>query len=135
MTDTRFWTVCDELDELIATVDIDGIGDIETLLMVLFHRPVGVDCAWTEEGDVADLEVRITGNDQQVLSTQKFPLSMVQLVRSCADTVDALGPYDADIPAESPDLVALNDEQLTTAMQRALGEVRLFKLMFPDEET
>ena len=134
MTDTRFWTVCDELDELIATVDIDGIGDVETMLMFLFQRPVGVDYAWTENGDVADLEITMTGNDQQVVSTQKFPISVVHLVRFCAETVATLGPYDVDTPAESPDLLTLNDEQLTTAMQQALGKVRMFKMMYPDEE-
>ncbi len=134
MRDTRFWTVCDELDELISTLNIDGIGDLETLLMFLFSRPVGVDDAWNEDGEFADLEITITGNDQQVVSTQKFPMSVVQLVRSCAETVATLGPYDADTPAESPDLCTLNDEQLTTAMQQALGKVRVFKMMYPDEE-
>ena len=134
MRDTRFWTVCDELDELITTVDIDGIGDVETLLMFLLQRPVGVDCAWTEDGDVVGLEITITGNDQQVVSTPKFPLSVVQLVRSCAETVATLGPYDADAPAEATDLLTLNDEQLTTAMQQALGKVRVFKMMYPDDE-
>jgi len=135
MRDTRFWTMCDELGELITTVDIDGIGDVETLLMFLFQSPVGVDYAWTEDGDFADLEITITGNDQQVVSTQKFPMSVVQLVRPCAETVATLGPYDADTPAVSPDLLTLNDEQLTTAMQQALGKVRVFKVMYPDEET
>ena len=134
MRDTRFWTVCDEVDELITTVDIDGIGDVETLLMFLFQRPVGVDYAWTEDGDVADLEITITGSDQQVVSTHEFPTSVAQLVRSCAETVAILGPYEADNPAESTDLLTLNDEQLTAAMQQALGKVRVFKMMYPDEE-
>jgi hypothetical protein len=33
MTDARFSTACDELEQLIDAVDIDGIGDIETLLI------------------------------------------------------------------------------------------------------
>ena len=138
MTDTRFWTVCDDLDEFIATVDIDEIGDLETLLMFLLQRPVSVDYAWTENGDVADLEITITANDQQVVSSQDFPMSVVQLVRSCAETVATLGPYVPDVAAtgdESPDVLSLRDEELTTALQQALGKVRMFKLMYPDEET
>jgi hypothetical protein len=136
MMDTRFWTVCDELDELITTVDIDGIGDIETLLMFLFARPVGVDYAWNEDAEFADLEITIPGNDQQVVSIQEFPLSLGQLVRSCAGTVADSGPYvdEAGAPAEeSPDVLTLSDEELTTVLQQALGQVRLFKLMYPDE--
>jgi hypothetical protein len=137
MRDTRFWTVCEELDELITTVDIDGIGDVETLLMFLLQRPVGVDCAWTEDGDVVGLEITITGTDQQVVFSQEFPMSAVQLVRSCAEIVADLGPYVADAaePAEeSPDVLALSDEELTTSLQQALGKVRVFKVMYPDEE-
>ena len=136
MMDTRFWTVCDELDELITTVDVDGIGDIETLLMFLFARPVGVDYAWNEDVEFADLEITIPGNDQQVVSIQEFPMSLVQLVRSCAGTVADYGPYvdDAGAAEESPDVLTLSDEELTTVLQQALGQVRLFKLMYPDEE-
>ena len=105
--------------------------------MFLFSRPVGVDYAWNEDVEFAELEITIAGNNQQVVSIQKFPMSAVQLVRSCAETVAALGPYVADAAApaeESPDVLALSDEELTTALQQNLGKVRVFKMMYPDEE-
>jgi len=137
MTDTRFATVCNELDELIDTVDLDGIGDIETLLIALFARPVGVDYAWADGVALPDLEVTITDNNRGITSIEEFPMSVVQLVRSCADMVADLGPYvvDADTPGEeSADVLTLSDDELTTALQQALGEIRLFKLMYPNEE-
>ena len=33
-----------------------------------------------------------------------------------------------------PDVLALSDEELTTALQQNLGKVRVFKMMYPDEE-
>jgi len=110
---------------------------LETLLMFLFSRPVGVEYAWNEDVEFAELEITIAGNNQQVVSIQKFPMSAVQLVRSCAEVVAALGPYVADAAApagESPDVLALSDEELTTALLQNLGKVRVFKMMYPDEE-
>ena len=40
MTDTRFSTVFDSTADLLSGVDIDEVGDIETLLMFLFARPM-----------------------------------------------------------------------------------------------
>jgi hypothetical protein len=136
MTDTRFSTVYDELDQLIDTVDIDGVGDIETLLMFLFARPVGVNHAWDDAG-AADLEVTLAGNDQSVRTVHEFPMSVLEFVRSCAETVADLGPYvdDAGVPAEeAPDVRAMSDDDLTTALQRTLGKVRVYNLMYPDDE-
>ena len=142
MSDTRFWTVCANVDELMDTVDVDEIGDIETLLMFFFARPVSVDHVWDEDVEVADLEfgaieVTIPGKVQQVVSLQRFPMDVVQLVRWCAETVASLGPpvgEDTAPVGESPDVLTLSDDDLTTALQEALGKVRLFKMMYPDEE-
>jgi hypothetical protein len=64
MTDTRFTTEFEDLGELLAGVDIDGIDDVETLLMILIARPLGLS-----EGldhDAASLEVILHGNEASV---------------------------------------------------------------------
>ena len=38
MTDTRFTAECDDLQELLNTIDVDEVDDIETLFMFLFRR-------------------------------------------------------------------------------------------------
>lgn len=37
MTDTRFETVFEDTDDLLGGVDVDEIGDVETLLMFLLR--------------------------------------------------------------------------------------------------
>ena len=46
---------------------------LETLLMFLFSRPVGVDYAWNEDVEFAELEITIAGNNQQVVSIREVP--------------------------------------------------------------
>lgn len=75
--------------------------------LCLFQRPVGVDYAWTVNGDFADLGITTTGNHRQVVLTQASPMSVVQPVRSWAGSVETLGPYDADNSAESLDQIHL----------------------------
>ena len=127
MTDTRFTTVVDDTEELLSVVDIDGIGDVETLLMFLFARPVGVEEVWNEDRDETSLEVVVQGNDEAIGSTFDFPLSIVDLVRSCAQTVDDCEAYGADDSA--PNVRALAVDELITVLQGALGKVRLFNMM------
>ena len=43
VADPRFTTVYGDLDELLNLVDIDDVGDVETLLMFVFDRRIGVD--------------------------------------------------------------------------------------------
>lgn len=137
MMDARFWTVCEDVDELISTVDIDGVEDIETLLMILFGRPIGVACSWNDHAECANVEITIAADTEQFVSVQAFPLSVVQLVRSCAELDAAAGPHaaGADSPAgDSPEILSLSDEALTTSLQQALGKVRVYNMMYPDEE-
>lgn len=61
MTDTRFTTVVDDTEELLNVVDIDGIGDVETLLMFVFARPIGVEEVWNEDRDETSFEVVVQG--------------------------------------------------------------------------
>lgn len=134
MTDTRFTTVFDDLDELLRVVDIDVVGDIETLLMLLLSRPVGVCVVSNDAGAASSIEVIVQGNDESMGSTYEFPMSVMELARSCADSVDELGPYTRDefTPGESPDIAAMSDDELITALQQALGKVRLFNMMDAD---
>jgi hypothetical protein len=58
-------------------------------------------------------------------------LSIIELTRSCAETVDELGPYTRDgfAAEETPDVSAMSDGALITALQQALGKVRLFSML------
>lgn len=130
MTDTRFETAFEDPDDLLSGVDVDEIGDVETLLMVLFARPVVVDEV-SDGGGIPSLEVIIHGNDGAIGSVYAFPLSIIELTRSCAETVDELGAYTRDGVAaeETLDVSAMSDGELITALQQALGKVRLFSML------
>ena len=131
MTDIRFETVFEDTDDLLGGVDVDEIGDVETLLMFLFARPVVVEEVWDDEGVAPSLEVIMQGNDEAIGSVCAFPLSIIELARSCAETVDELGPYTRDgfAAEETPDVSAMSDGALITALQQALGKVRLFSML------
>lgn len=132
MTDTRFETVFEDTDDMLGGVDVDEISDVETLLMVLFARPVVVSEVWDDEGVTPSLEVIIQGNDEAIGSVYAFPLSIIELTRSCAETVDQLGPYTrAGAAAEERrlDVSAISAGELITALQQALGKVRLFNML------
>ena len=131
VTDRRFSTVLKSTADLLSVVDIDDVGDIETLLMFLFARPVSVEEVWDDEGAASSLDVIVHGNDESIGSTHDFPMSVADLVRSCAETVDDLGPYTRDqfTQEESPDVSTMSDAELTTALQQCLGKVRAFKMM------
>ncbi|CAI9413222.1 hypothetical protein [Nocardioides sp. T2.26MG-1] len=131
MTDTRFTTVVDDTEQLLDVVDIDEIGDVETLLMFLFARPVAVEEVWDADRDETSLEVVLQGDDEAISSTFDFPLSVIELVRSCAHTVDDLGPYGVEVlqADDVPNVTALGDDGLITVLQGALGKVRIFNMV------
>lgn len=59
-----------------------------------------------------------------------FPLSVIELVRSCAHTVDDLGPYGVDLQGDDvPNATTLGDDGLITVLQGALGKVRIFNMI------
>jgi hypothetical protein len=132
--DTRFTTVFDDPDDLLRVVDIDEIGDIETLLMFLFDRPIGIDEVWNGEAVAASLEVVLSGSADAIGSVYDFPVSIIELTHACAHMVDDLGPYSRDgfTEEESADVSAIGDTELITALQQALGKVRLFKMTDTD---
>lgn len=136
MTDTRFSTLVDDAEALLDVIDVDDVGDIETLLMFLFARPVRVDEVWDDQADATALEVVMTSNDEAIGTAYEFPLSMLGLARACAETADEIGVYTQDGFAPetaAPAVSAMSDTELVTALQQALGQVRFFNMMGPDE--
>lgn len=131
MTDPRFTTVVYDTEELLNVVDIDEIGDVETLLMFLFARPVGVAEVWNPDREENSLDVVIQGNDEAVGFILDFPLSVVELARACGHAAEGIGPHEvvASHAHNAPQVTALDDDELVTALQSALGKVRLFNMM------
>lgn len=134
MTDSRFTTVFDDLEELLAGVDIDDIDDLETLVMVLLGRPVVVAESWDDERDVPALDVRVLGGEPTAGVLDPFPLSVMELARSSAELARDIGPYApaGEPPIQGIELLSLNDDDLIEALQRALGQVRLFNMLDDD---
>jgi hypothetical protein len=66
----------------------------------------------------------VQGNDEASGSVSPFPLSRIEMARSCADAVDELDPHTRDgVAAEdTPDVSAMSDGDLSTALQQVLGE-------------
>lgn len=136
VADSRFTTVADGIVDLLNLVDIDELGDVETLLMLLFGRPVSVGEAWNDEGISVSLDLVVPSSDGNIGAIYEFPLSVMALVRSCAETVGNLGPQAHDggsSSTETPDVLAMTDAELIAALQQALGMVRIFNLMDADE--
>ena len=96
MTDTRLATVFEDVETMLSVVDVDEVGDIETLLMFLFARPVQVGEVWDDKAGATALEVLIAGNDESVESAYEFPLRMMDLAHACAEMVEVLGAYTRD---------------------------------------
>ena len=131
MTDPRFTTAPDQLAALLDGADLDEVGDIETLLMVLLDRPMSVEPAWDDETEAEALDVRIHGNEFVAGFAHDFPLSLVGLARSCAEVAEDLGPYTAGTTGGGVrhDVLAMSDGELVAALRDALGMVRLSNLL------
>lgn len=131
MTDPRFSTECGDLQTLLDKVDVDDLQDIETFLMFLVHRPVGVDHLEDDDGEGA-IEIRLWDDHGDVEGIRRFPLSLENLVLLCFESDDRLGPYTKAgslHPRERSSLYAMNRDELTAAMTDALGKMRIFNLM------
>ena len=126
MTDTRFTTAVDDTKALLTLVDLDEIGDLESLLMLLLARPVSVEELRDEGHDEITLEVFLYGKGEANSGFVDFPMSLVDLVRSCAEIGDDLIPYGE--ASSLPDVRTLAADELLTVAQRALGKVRLLSM-------
>ncbi|KRF37385.1 hypothetical protein [Nocardioides sp. Soil805] len=134
MTDSRFTTVCDDLEELLEVVDIDDVDDLDTLIMVLLGRPVVVAESWDHDQEIDALDVRVLGGELTAGVLAPFPLSVVELARSSAELARDIGPYAPPRvpPLQGNDVLSLSDDELSEDLQRALGQVRLFNLLDDD---
>jgi len=136
MGDNRFTMVAGDLDALLGVMELDDVSDVETLLIILFNRPISVEpLDWVDDDD-GSLEVTVWAGDTGPLASRAFPMTGVDLVRACASVVDELGPVDGDDvdPADGQaSLLAMGDDDLVVALQRALGNVRLFNLLDANE--
>jgi hypothetical protein len=136
MTDSRFTSTVDDVGALLQVVDVDEVEDIETLLMFLFARPIGVGEAWDDEGLAPSVRVVVRGNEASIESHCDFPLSMIELARACAEMVDGLGPNTGDdfvLGEAVSDVSAMSDPELVGALQQALGKTRLFNMTEDNE--
>lgn len=140
MTDTRFTTVAQDMDEFISTLDIDDVADLETLLIVLFGRSITVEETVDDE---SSFEVIMWNDTMGIGSTYAFPMSMVDLALGCAQTLSDLRSTEdededgSDVGEDSdePDLEVMDEGDLITTLQRALGQVRLFNMLHADDES
>jgi hypothetical protein len=131
MPDSRFASTVDDLDALLQVVDVDEVGDIETLLMFIFARPI-------EVGETLDdvlgpsLHVIVRGNEESVGFSCDFPMSVIELARSCAQVANELGPFNGDefvLGNDVPDVLAMSDGELIGALQQSLGMTRMFNML------
>ena len=133
MEDNRFTMVAGDLDRLLGVMDLDDVADIETFLLILLNRPISVEpLEWGDDDDEVPLQVTVWAGDTGHVAGRAFPMTGVDLVRACASVVDELGPVDGDDvdPADrQASLVAMGDDDRVVALQRALGNVRLFNLL------
>lgn len=121
-------------DDLLRVVDIDEIGDVETLLMFLFDRPIGIDELGKAKLSRPRWRVVLPGSGEAIGSVYDFPLSIIEPTRACVHMVDDLGPNSRDgfTPEESADVSAMGNAEDITALQQALGKVRFFNMMDAD---
>jgi hypothetical protein len=140
--DTRFTTVAEDMDELIEALDVDGVADLETLLIVLFGCPISVDETPADDVDDADggdasFEVIMWDDTMGIGTRYSFPMSLVDLALGCASTFSDMRSAEDDDPDEDsdrPDLLVMDEGELITTLQRALGHVRIFNMLHPDED-
>ena len=134
MKDSRFTTVCADLEELRGVVDIDDVNDLDTLVMILLDRPVSVSEGWEDEHDVPALDVRISDGELSLGVLETFPMSVLELARSAGELARDVGPYapPGEPPIQGNDVLSLSDDELITAVREALGRVRIFNLLDDD---
>lgn len=130
--DTRFFTRCDSIPELLETIDIDSVDELETLLMHLFARPIKIlESDNDDPGAAIEIVVwgRCQGAEQVIGGSHEFPLSLEDIARSTLPDLDdqEFGPYPGAParPRTADDLVMMGDAQLERALRDALVAVRV----------
>ena len=135
MNDNRFTKITGHPDDLLDTLDLDDVSDIETLLIILFNRPISVEPLEGVDDDDGSLEVTVWVGDMGFTAGHAFPMTVVDLTRSCASAIAELGSAGGggDPVNDHPSLLAMSDTELVTTLQRALGQVRMFNILDADE--
>lgn len=136
MFDSRFTTVADDVDALLGALDVDDVSDIETLLVVLFSRPVGVEEVADGSDDDGSLEVIVYVDDMGIGTRYAFPMSMIDLALACAATLEELdttGGDGASAGDGESDLLAMGEAQLISTLQQGLGMVRIYNGLMSEE--
>jgi hypothetical protein len=136
MEDARFTMVGGDLDRLLGVMDIDDVSDIETLLIILFKRPISVEPLEGFDDDDGSLEVTVWVGDTGHAAGRAFPMTVVDLVRACASVVAELDPADGDYvdPADGQaSVLTMGDDYLVVALQHLLGNVRRFNILDADQ--
>jgi hypothetical protein len=119
---------------LLDGIQLDDVGDLETLLMILLDRPITVREVASEAGAPNALEVIVHGDPYSTGTVHEFPVSVTDLVRASAETAREMGSNAPDSgEPESTTLADMDDLELTGALQRALGRVRVYNLMYDDD--
>jgi hypothetical protein len=129
--DSRFESVGERVEDLLNLMDVDDVGDIETLMMFLFGRPVAVDEAWDDSGAEVGLEFVMRGENGELRRICEFPMSALDLAAACGKAAVEIGPdtqHGLDLD-DAGSFHELSAPEAITALQRALGNVRLFNMM------
>lgn len=137
MTDSRFTTVAHDLDELLEELDVDDVADIETLLMVLFNRPIEVQARAEDEGQDAAIELTVWTEEGGFGPCCSYPISAIELALECASLISNLGLDEGGGPDsrdEQLDVLAMDESELVAALQEALSQVRMFNILYAKEE-
>lgn len=134
MTDSRFCNQVGSTAELLDGIQLDDVGDLGTLLMILVDRPITIREVAGETGAPSALEVIVHGDPYSTGTVHEFPVSATELVRASAETAREMGS-DAPVSSEREwtTLSEMDDRELIGALQRALGRVRVYNLMLDDD--
>lgn len=128
--DSRFETDAEDVEHLLSLMDIDDLEELETFLMILFARPVTIREEQVEETGAPSVEVVLHEHGTATGSVFPFPVSVVEIVRGAIENATTMEPYDDTLPRQ--DLAAMDHAEFLTALQLALGQVRILDMLDDD---
>ena len=134
MADRRFSTTTRDVADLLGTLDVDQVGDIETLLILLFDWNISVEVANDDEGEVV-VDVTVWADDIGIGCMHPFPLSLLEIVAACAETIsDFVTGLASDVTSSdrARAVQEMGEDERVAALQDALGKVRVFNLLESD---
>lgn len=133
MKDARFEAQADDLAELLMALDLDDLEDLATLLTVTLARPVLLVDGETDDGRLA-LEVVVGAAEGACGIVHEFPTSTLSLIRASSGLAIQAGSYTREgLTCGSQATLELSDDDLVTALQGNLGQVRIFRILLAAE--